>query len=236
MSSPGGSYPFLVTDVAESVFDFPGLYSIRVKVVDDDGGEDVDELPKLVTGDAVCIRSMGFWKHQFSGRGHQHEDDRMLVGYLEGINFASTYFSEVVPLTDIEKAGEVLDIQGQEMRDKAEAQLFAAWLNFMSGAVDWDDDIEMEDDEKGSIPFHQIIEDIENILLDPDASGTSLEQAKHLAETVNEIVEESSACEFDQEDLAEDEDKGENDENGEEKSGVDVGTPRNKKGRGNGSD
>jgi hypothetical protein len=189
------------------VFESPGLTTIQVNVSDDDGGSNTVELPKLITGDAVCTKSQGFWKHQFRGDGHQHIDDAILEEYLEGVNFVSTYFSEVVQLTSIEEAGATLNPKGGDMRRKAEVQLFAAWLNFINGAVGWDELINSNDDGLGTMPLHQIMTEIENILLDPDASKPELELAKDLAEVVNEFDNQTPDCELDQGDSVVDEDQ-----------------------------
>ena len=97
-----------------------------------------------MTGDGDCTRTQGFWKHQFSLKGKHHIDDPALQAYLALINFASAVFSEQTPAATLAEAREVMWASGPDMRDKAEAQLLAAWLNFAWGAVGWDEMIDTD--------------------------------------------------------------------------------------------
>ncbi len=99
-------------------------------------------------------------------------------------------------MSTFEEAEEVLDPREPGKRGKAEAQVLAAWLNFASGAVGWDEEVVLEDDEGGgSMPFDQLIAEAEAILLDSDASDEALERTKDLAEAVNERGEDLPGCE-----------------------------------------
>lgn len=192
--SPGGAFPFEAADTASVTFDAPGVHTVAVEVADDDGGIDSASLPKLVTDDHECTRTQGFWKHQFSEKGKHQIDDATLQAYLDIVNFASAVFSEQVPTGTIEEAREVMKVSGSSMRDNAEAQLLAAWLNFAQGAVGWDELIDTNDDDVGDIPFHQVMSEAEAILLNADATHDELEHAKDLAEAVNLHDEDNLAC------------------------------------------
>ena len=192
--SPGGTFPFSAIDAAEVVYADAGLYSIQVEITDDDGGLRTAEHPKLITGEAACNRSQGYWKKQFSNRGNPRVDDSLLERYLEGINYASAYFSEVGPLNDLEQAAAIFDIRGREMRDKAQSQLLAAWLNFLNGSVGWDEKIIIDDETDQRLTLAQVMVRVEEILMNPDASHSSLEEAKDLAESVNIHSSGSPIC------------------------------------------
>lgn len=199
--SPGGIFPFTVKDIATAIFNFPGLYTLSVGVADDDGGVDSGEFPKIVTDDYICTRSQGFWKHQF-GKGKPQINSETLKAYLDIVNFASAVFSEIVPANTLEEA--VIVFQGEdnnnndndksEIREKAQAQLLAAWLNYAGGAVAWTELIEIKD-EKVYKPFSQIIQEVEAILLNPEATHQELEYAKDLAEAINKADECKEICE-----------------------------------------
>lgn len=99
-------------------------------------------------------------------------------------------------MSTFEEVEEVLDPRGPGKRSKAEAQVLAAWLNFANGAVRWDEVIVLEDDQDaGSMSFHQLMAEAETILLDRDALDDALERGKSLAEAVNERDEDLPGCE-----------------------------------------
>ncbi|MFP3853498.1 MAG: PKD domain-containing protein [Anaerolineales bacterium] len=222
--SPDGTFPFSANDQATVTFDQPGIFSIEVMVHDDDGGSAAESMPKLVTGEAVCSRSQGYWQHQFSGKGKQHIDDETLLAYLEIVNHYSDYFSEVRSLSSIEEAKEIFDVSGPSMRSKAEAQLLAAWLNFANGAVDWNQQIDTGDDPLGTASYSQVIQTAEAILLDAEADHQQLERAKDLAETVNHLDKENSSCDV-ADDEGDDQDNQDEDEDGDEGDGPPGGGP-----------
>jgi hypothetical protein len=192
--SPGGVFPFSASDSAGVTFTGPGVYAIAIDVADDDGGADSANLPKLVTGDGDCTRSQGFWKHQFSKKGKHQIDDATLEAYLGMVNIASAVFSEQVPASTIEEARGVMWARGPSMRDKAEAQLLAAWLNFAHGSVGWDEMIDTDGDGVDDTPFHQVMPEAEATLLDAEATHKELVHAKDLAEAVNLHDEGNPAC------------------------------------------
>lgn len=195
--SPDGVFPFTAEDTAKALFEEAALTEVSVEVSDDDGATVSSGLPKIVTGDSECIRSQGFWRHQFRDIGRQHVGESTLLAYIEIVNFVSGYFSEVAPLMDFEEAQEVFDVSGPGLRSKSEAQVAAAWFNFAHGSVAWDELIETGDDELELAPFHDVIAAAEAIILDPNATNDDLERAKDLAETINELEHEGAECEDD---------------------------------------
>ena len=96
LPSPHGTFPFSAGDSTTVDFALPGVHTVVVSVTDDDGDSDGDELIKLVTDDCDCAKTIGFWRHQFRGRGNQQIDDVTLAAYLGVVNFASAVFSEQV--------------------------------------------------------------------------------------------------------------------------------------------
>lgn len=183
--SPGGTFPFAASDAASVTFDEPGVRSVGVTVTDDDGGSAADSLPKLVTGDAGEPRSVGFWRHQYSDRGRAHYSDAELAAFLDLATAASGVFSEQTAADTFGEAHGVLQTRGPGMRDKAEAQALAAWLNFAAGGVGWTEQIDTDGDGDGDRAFHDVMAEVESILEDPDATHGELERAKDLAESVN---------------------------------------------------
>ena len=65
-----------------------------------------------------CTQGLGFWKHQFRGKGKQQIDDATLKGFLAFIVFESTIFDEEIALSGIADAQAILS-PGKN-RDKGE--------------------------------------------------------------------------------------------------------------------
>ena len=182
--SPHGTFPFSASDTASVTFADLGVFTVRVDVTDDDGGTDFEQLAKLVTGDGDCAYSQGFWRHQFRQKGKPHFDTTTLQAFLDLVNFASGVFSEQVAAM-IPAEAQVVFAPGGSFRDKATRQALAAWLNWASGGVGWDEAIDTDGDLIPEAPFSTVITMVEAILLDPDATHHELELAKDLAEAVN---------------------------------------------------
>lgn len=202
--SPGGTFPFAVSDGATATFEVPGVHTVEVTVTDDDGGSAADELLVLVVDSQACVAGVGFWDHQFGGKGNQHIDDETLQAYLAIVNIVSAVFSEEVSAETVEEAREVLSrVQGADspdgadmVRSEAARQTLTVWLNFAKGAVAWDQAVieEVVGGETSTLTFAEVISDIEEILIDPDATQVGLEYAKDQAEMLNELDEQNDAC------------------------------------------
>jgi hypothetical protein len=235
LPSPAGVFPFSATDGASVTFSAPGVYTVSVQVVDDDGGSDSDSLSKLVTGDCECARTQGYWRHQFSGKGKQHIDNATLQAYLNIVGFASGVFSESVPASTLAQAKAIFlpggdgDSGPSNMRGKANAQALAAWLNFASGAVGWNELVPVRLTEDGptvTMTFSAAMAQVEAILLNPSASHSELVKAKSIAASINEMDEHNGACGDDDDDDDDDRDddkggKGDSSDKKDDKGGKD---------------
>ena len=80
-------------------------------------------------------------------------------------------------------------------RNKALSQTLAAWLNFAKGAIDWTEMIDTDDDGIPDMAFGDLIGQVESTLGNPDATKADLEQAKDLAEAVNQHDKDNPDCE-----------------------------------------
>jgi PKD repeat protein len=115
---PHGIFPFASGDTASVTFTGPGVYSVEVTVVDDNGGTDFVSLPKIVTDDCDCTENLSFWKKEFKERkpkdAKKVEKGKLIAedtleAYLDIIRFTSSHFNEVVPLGNTSEANNVFD-------------------------------------------------------------------------------------------------------------------------------
>ena len=96
------------------------------------------------------------------------------------------------------------------MRGQALAQTLTAWLNFAKGALELDEDIIIDPGETGSgsgsgggstppvtMAFQEIMDEVEAILNNPDATKADLQHAKDLAESVNMHDKDNPDCDTD---------------------------------------
>ncbi len=194
-SSPLGVFPFAASDVYSATFDVPGVYTVEVDLTDDDGGTAGAEIRQLVTGDVSCTRSFGFWQRQLAQGKRTQLEQATLEGYLQIAGLASGFFSEEVDVTSIESASAVMSAaNGPELRDRAVAQLLAAWLNLAQGAVGWDEMIDRDGDGTPDTPFYALVAEAEAILAHPHATHADLVRAKDLAEAVNLLDAAGAGC------------------------------------------
>lgn len=194
-----GTAPASASDTGTLLFATPGVYAVEVRVNDDEGGSNSDSLPKLITGNQTCSYGLGFWRQQFRDKKQVHYDRTTLEQMLAVVNYASGVFSEAVAADTIEAAAEVFAPGGSgkkpkpedpsNMRAKALQHSLAAWLNFASGSVNWEEMITLNDET--ALPFSQLMASVEALLLDPTSVHADFVNAKNLAEAVNG----STACE-----------------------------------------
>jgi len=154
-----------------------GVYKVVLTAVDDDDGEDVDNLPVIVIGESDCMRTIGFWKHQFGGKGKQHIDDDTLAAYLSIVGFMSEVFDEPI------SAENLLWLKKASMEERAKQQLLASWLNFANGAVGVDDMVDTNYDGIGDMKFKEAVKLAEDILI----NGGDYEQAKNICDSINNM-------------------------------------------------
>jgi hypothetical protein len=78
---------------------------------------------------------------------------------------------------------DVGDTHPSNMKGKATQQALAAWLNFASGAVGWEETVPTGD------AFYAAIACVEDLLLDPDSEHADYVLAKEIAVAINQMDE-----------------------------------------------
>jgi hypothetical protein len=185
--SPHGVFPFNSADTNKTTFTVPGVYEATIDITDDDFGHVMDSLPLLMTDSRECTAVRPTWSHQYTDPGQQTIDDLRLQGYLDLIRFASAYFNDSNLLT-LDDAAAIFNANGSGV-DLLKQYTLAAWLNFASGGVIWDQPIPKIDR-----PFHDVIGDIDAVLLDPASTKKDLLDAQWDALKINGMNSATSSC------------------------------------------
>ena len=192
--SPEGIHPFIADDVSSGVFNEAGITTLSLDVYDDDGGTSQSQVPLMVLGNDLCLQSQGFWKHQLSNKGKKQIDEARMVAYLDIVNFASSNFSEIVDVSNMGSASDIMNPKGSDMRGKAQAQLLTAWFNFASGSIGWTENVDTDGDGIVDKQFYEAIFQVEDILSSPNSTHEDLVTAKDIAESINILNSTSQSC------------------------------------------
>lgn len=192
--SPDGVHPFIAYDTSAGVFYESGITTLSLDVYDDDGGTSQSQVPVMVLGNDLCSRSQGFWKHQLSNKGKKQIDEARIDSYLDIVNFASSYFSEIVDVNNRGSASDIMNPKGSDMRGKAQAHLLAAWFNFANGSIGWTEKVDTDGDGVVDKPFFEAILEVEDTLRSSDATHKDLVGAKDIAERINSTNSTSQSC------------------------------------------
>jgi hypothetical protein len=134
---------------------------------------------------SMCPRTIGYWKHQFGTKGARKEAPS-LPGYLAVLNPNSRVFDGVTVASGLV----ILEIpDSSDMRDKAKVQLFAVWLNVVSGKLNYAATVTIKDanEQDISVVVSQVIIDAENAILNAAATLAELENAKNQLESLNTL-------------------------------------------------
>lgn len=173
--SPAGTFPFIASDSIDALYAAPGVETLGLVLTDDDGGTDNVSIGVIVTGTADSTQGSGWWKHQYSGNGSPHIDTATAEGYLEIVNAVSSVFSETIPVNTMANVHAVLSPSGGDRRARARADLMAGWLQFASGAVDWDATIQLN---SGSVAFLDLMANAESVINNPASTNAELHEVE----------------------------------------------------------
>jgi len=128
-------------------------------------------------------RSAGFWMHQCSSQGFHQVSPQALTYLFDNVEARSGAFTECAPI-----GCDVLQSQNQ-MRQKAERQTLALWLNVVSGWLFTNARIDLPK-LTDATTVDEAIAEIEATLCDAQAKRSELEAAKDIAEALNRGVED----------------------------------------------
>jgi murein DD-endopeptidase MepM/ murein hydrolase activator NlpD len=167
-----GIFPFMASDSINALYTSVGVENISVVLEDDDAGSDSASANVIVTGTAERTQGLGWWKHQFSGAGSPQIDAATAQGYLEIVNAVSGIFSETTSVMTTADVHAVLSPTGGDRRARARAELMRAWLQFASGAIDWDSTVLLK---SGVTDFLALMTASEATISNPAATNAELQ-------------------------------------------------------------
>jgi len=146
---------------------------------------DTASVSVLATGD---IRSIGFWKHQFSDRGRKHIDHEALELFLDLIIDESSLFEELYNLS-YENATSYLWVSRGSMLNRSIQQCLACWLNWANGAVGFIDMVDTDFDGQPDTQFGEAMNTVEDLIANGEDKG-DFERAKDICDSINNSGQE----------------------------------------------
>lgn len=171
------------------------LVTVSTSVPESNYDNNSASLVTMVTDNRECTRLVPYWAYQFGPpEPSRNFDEATLAAFLEITNYASTVFSEVTPVSTLQEAYDLLWIQRPTVRQEARQRALAAWLNFSSGAIGWDELVDTGKDGVPDTPFYEVMAEIEAILADPDATVTQIKRASLLAMAINSHDKGNPLC------------------------------------------
>jgi outer membrane protein assembly factor BamB/PKD repeat protein len=192
--SPGGTYPFSITETVSSIFADDGNYSVILTVIDDDGGITIYEtyvlvnnLPPSITSFNYTVlmvnapRTVGYWGHQCEVEVPYGDHTGILQEWIDNISSQSQVFSWISTVEDVNDTVQFGD--ASEMVVMAERQLMGVWLNVVSGKLHPTTELYMPNLTVSKTVWDAILE-IEDVILNSE-NRTELERVKDIADNIN---------------------------------------------------
>jgi len=180
-------FPRDVTDIMTHVFGAACYYNVGFLADDDDMGHGEDTTGVVIVANAEAVRSAGYWRHQYRGRGKIFFSPEELQCYLDIVGHVSSIFSEETPASTFDEAEDVLNPSHSrgEIRVQFDRQLLAVWLNFANGAVEYDQLVDTDFDEVPDTPLLDVLCAAEAARLNPATLDSELENHKNILEGIN---------------------------------------------------
>jgi hypothetical protein len=125
-------------------------------------------------------RTIGYWKHQCTIEVPLGDHLGIPQSFVDAIRTESRVFSNVAAKSDV--CAILQGPRGDDMRARAEQQLIALWLNFVSGLVDRGAPIELPITNAKTVG--EALGDAETVLL-TSSLRADLERAKDVCDALN---------------------------------------------------
>ncbi len=171
------------------------------------------------------MRSMGFWKHQFSEKGHKHLTREALMAYLALIPDESGIFEEIFQLS-YGNATSYLWIGKASMLNRSVQQCLACWLNWANGAVGMGDMVDTNWDGQPDMTFSDAMALVEDLIANGD-DKQDYEKAKDICDSINNMGESDDDEEDEEENDEEDEEQNDEEDDQEQEPAEGRGPPEN---------
>ncbi|MEU6999794.1 PKD domain-containing protein [Nonomuraea sp. NPDC046570] len=157
-----------VTDTRRHTFSAPCPHSVRLTSADDDGGTATATATLVVTGDSLLRHPTAYWAGQYN----PPQVTPALLCYLRTAAHLSTVFNKTTDVSTRDRAFGVLASPSPNLRQRLDAQLLTAWLNFADGAPGLHELVDTNFDLLPDTRFSTAMARAEAARLDP-AAGTS---------------------------------------------------------------
>jgi hypothetical protein len=169
------------------------INNVTLMVTDDQGANDTDWMVVTVlnlnaTIDNITVsnaypRTIGYWKHQCNLNTTPNNDHTGIPPeFIAGVNANSSVFDNLSTKYDI--LGYLEPDYHDNMSEKAKQQLLALWLNVVSGKLGVNTLLNLTNLTNVST-VGAAISEIEQLILNPSTNYSEMEQAKDIADSIN---------------------------------------------------
>lgn len=185
---PGSTGPNDVTDVQVHAFGRACMYDVTFRSVDDDAASAEDHALLMVTASGNPARMEGWWQQQYAGTGNKVLAEDVLNCYLAMVNHVSAVFSEARDASTIGAAWAVLNLphNGGSELEQLDRELMVAWLNFASGAMDYDQLVDTNADGVADTALNVVMQTAEAARLNPSSSPGTLRAYTQLVHQISQ--------------------------------------------------
>lgn len=162
------------------------MYEVTFSATDDDGGADAESIAVLIVGTTDVIRNAGYWTSEYRFRKNPDFSPATLTCYLEIVRHVSAVFDEGRALASYADAVDVLWVNASADPDELlDRQILTAWLNFANGAFGLDQLVDTDGDDVPDDQFADLMEDAEELRLDPARTADAVLAMKNVLEQMN---------------------------------------------------
>ena len=174
-----------VTTSATHAFSKACLYSMQVKVTDDDAGSSSADAKVVITGNGTEAKGHGWWLNQYRPKGNTFTP-ATLQCYLDIVNYFSLVFSEKDPANTRAQAELILQNPAKSPAPVIfDQQALGAWLNFANGSVRLNSPVDSNGDGVNDSTFGAVMLHAEQVRVNPASTSAQIKAQKDVVERIS---------------------------------------------------
>ncbi len=158
------------------------VYKVGVSATDDEAASSSDSNFVVIQDNAAALTSAGQWKQNVQGKGTL--PIAKLPCYLQIVRYMSSVFGSVTQLNNAGDAFTILQPSSSDPHMLLNRELLVAWLDYASGAIDWNTLVDTNGDGIPDTPFNAVMATAERVRLNPLSTQQQLLAQRNLLATI----------------------------------------------------